>query len=151
MRLWTKKSGGIALTKKELSELYWLNREIDEEKRKLKELENIATSCTAKITGLPHVTGTYDKIGDLSILIAEQKDLIKLKVRQSIIKYNRLNRYITSVEDAQMRTILSLRYINGLDWQQVANNIGGGNTADGVRKKHERFLKLSVLSAEDVV
>ena len=63
------------MTKKELSELYWLNREIDEEKRKLKELESAATNCTAKITGLPHVAGTHDKIGDLSILIAEQREL----------------------------------------------------------------------------
>lgn len=139
------------MTKKELSELYWLNREIEEEQRKLNELKAAATDCTAKITGLPHVAGTHDKIGDLSILIAEQKDLIELKVRQSVIEYNRLNRYITSVPDAQMRTILSLRYVNGLSWQQIASSIGGGNTADGIRKKHDRFLKLSVLSAKDVV
>ena len=66
----------MKLTKKELSELYWLNREIEEEQRKLKELEVAATNCTAKITGLPHVSGVHDKIGDLGILIAEQKDLI---------------------------------------------------------------------------
>lgn len=141
----------MKLTKKELSELYWLNREIEEEQRKLKELEVAATNCTAKITGLPHVSGVHDKIGDLGILIAEQKDLIELKIRQSIIEYNRLNRYITSVSDIQMRIILSLRYVNGLTWQQIADNIGGGNTADGIRKKHDRFLKLSVLSAKDVV
>ena len=32
----------------------------------------------AKITGLPHVSGAHDKIGDLGILIAEQRDLIDL-------------------------------------------------------------------------
>ncbi len=77
----------------------------------------------------------------MAILIAEQRDLIELKVRQSVIKYNRLNRYIASVEDAQMRMIFSLRYVNGLNWQQVADHIGGGNTADSVRMSHERFLK----------
>lgn len=45
------------MTKKELSQLYWLNREIEEEKRKLRELEAASTSGTAKITGLPHVSG----------------------------------------------------------------------------------------------
>lgn len=139
------------MTKKELSQLYWLNREIEEEKGKLRELEAASTGGTAKITGLPHVSGAHDKIGDMAILIAEQRDLIDLKVRQSVIEYNRLNRYIAGVEDAQMRMILSLRYVNGLSWQQVAAQIGGGNTADGVRKAHDRFLKLSVLSGGHVV
>lgn len=128
------------MTKKELSQLYWLNREIEEEKRKLSELESAATGCTAKITGLPHVSGAHDKIGDLGILIAEQRDLIDLKVRQSVVEYNRLNRYVASVEDAQMRTILSLRYINGLSWQQVAFRMG--LTDEQLpRKWHNAFLK----------
>lgn len=139
------------MTKKDLSQLYWLNREIAEEKRKLAELEVAAVGSTAKITGLPHVSGAHDKVGDLAILIVEQRDLIDLKIRQSVIEHNRLNRYIASVDDAQMRIILSLRYVNGLSWQQVASHIGGGNTADAVRKSHDRFLKLSVLSAESVV
>ena len=129
------------MTKKELSQLYWLNREIEEEKRKLRELEVAATSGTATITGLPHVSGAHDRLGDMAILIAEQRDLIDLKVRQSVIEYNRLNRYIAGIEDAQMRMILSLRYVNGLSWQQVAVNIGGGNTADGVRMMVDRYLQ----------
>ena len=134
-------SGGEkSLTKKELSQLYWLNREIEEEKRKLSELEAAAAGCTAKITGLPHVSGVHDKIGDLGILIAEQRDLINLKVRQSVIEYNRLNRYIASVDDAQMRMILSLRYVNGLSWQEIAANMGQDGDGSTQRKKHDKFL-----------
>ena len=128
------------MTKKELSQLYWLNREIEEEKRKLSELEAAAAGCTAKITGLPHVSGVHDKIGDLGILIAEQRDLINLKVRQSVIEYNRLNRYIASVDDAQMRMILSLRYVNGLSWQEIAANMGQDGDGSTQRKKHDKFL-----------
>lgn len=128
------------MTKRELSQLYWLNREIEEEKRKLHELEAAASGCTASITGLPHVMGAHDKIGDLAILIAEQRDLIDLKVRQSVIEYNRLNRYIASVEDAQMRMILSLRYVNGLSWQQVAFQMGL-HDEQLPRKWHNAFLK----------
>lgn len=130
------------MTKKELSQLYWLNREIAEEKRKLAELEVAAAGSTAKITGLPHVTGAHDKIGDLAILIAEQRDLIDLKVRQSVIEYNRLNRYINGIEDAQMRMILSMRYVNGLSWQQVAFSIGESDESYP-RRKHNEFLRKS--------
>lgn len=139
------------MTKKELSQLYWLNIEIQEEKRKLEELKAVATNCTTKITGLPHVSSVYDKVGDLSVLLVEQKELIELKIKQSIIEYNRLKRYIADINDSQIRTILSLRYINGLSWQEIAYNIGGNNTSDSIRKKHDRFLKLSVLSDEDVI
>ncbi|GHV36225.1 hypothetical protein FACS18949_15390 [Clostridia bacterium] len=38
-----------------------------------------------------------------------------------------------------MRMILSLRYINGLTWQQISVSIGG-NTSDSIRMIHERFL-----------
>ena len=136
------------MTKKELSQLYWLNREIEEEKRKLRELEAASTSSTAKITGLPHVSGSQDKIGEMANLYAEQRDLIDLKVRQSVIEYNRLNRYIAGVEDAQMRMILSLRYVNGLSWQRVAFAIGETDE-QYPRRKHNKFLQESKVDEND--
>ncbi|WP_462384793.1 hypothetical protein [Intestinibacillus massiliensis] len=130
------------MTRKELSQLYWLNREIAEEKRRLAELEAAASGCTAKITGLPHVPGAYDRLGDLSALIAEQRDLVARKVRRSIAEYNRLNRFIASVDDAQMRVILSLRYVKGLSWQQVAFAVGECDESYP-RRKHNQFLRKS--------
>lgn len=130
------------MTKKELSKLYWLNREIEEDKRKLAELEVAAVSSTAKITGLPHVTGAHDKVGNMAILIAEQCNMIELKVQQSVIEYNRITRYINSIDDVQMRMILSLRYVNGLSWQQVAFAIGE-NDESYPRRKHNEFLRKS--------
>lgn len=127
------------MTNKELSQLYWLNSEIVEEKRKLEELRTAASNCTTKITGLPHASGVNQKVENYTILIAEQRELIDAKVKQSIIEYNRLNRYIASVDDAQMRMILSLRYINGFTWNQVAEHIGG-NTENSVKQACHRFL-----------
>ena len=128
------------MTKEELSSLYWLNKEIRLEKRRLAELEAAATNITSKITGLPHVSGVSDKTGEMAVLIAEQRDMVELKIKQSIIEYNRLNRYIASIDDCLIRQILSLRYINGLCWQQVATSIGN-NTADSVKKACYRFLE----------
>lgn len=131
------------MTKEELSKLYWLNREIVLEKRRLEELEAAVGSCTAKISGLPHVTGASRKAENMAILIAEQRDLVELKIRQSVIEYNRLNRYIAAVEDPLLRNILTLRFVSGLPWLQVAMRLGGGNTADGVKKQCYRYLRKS--------
>jgi len=128
------------MTKKELSQLYWLNREIDEQQRRLDELECLATSCTSHITGMPRSTGVTDRLSKYVAEIVDLKGLIDLNIKKCFYELNRLNRYIETIEDSQMRMIISLRYINGLNWVQIAMSIGGGNTADGVRKAHDRFL-----------
>ena len=128
------------MTKKELSQLYWLNREIDNNKKRLAELEDAATDTSFKITGLPHVAGISDKTA-IAAEIADTKAIIKAKTDISVVEYNRLNRYIASVDDSLMRQILTYRHINGLSWKQVAENVGGGNTEDSVRKAHNRYLK----------
>lgn len=127
------------MTKKELSQLYYINREIEQDKRRLRELEDASTNTAAKITGLPHVGGISDKTA-IAAEIVDCCAVIKAKTELSVVEYNRLNRYIVSVEDSLIRQILALRFINGLSWRQVAENIGGGNTADGVKKICYRFL-----------
>lgn len=130
------------MTKKELSQLYYLNREIERDKARLAELEAAAQPGAQKITGMPSAGCVGDKIGDYAAEIADLKGIIAANIQRCYYELNRLNRYINSVEDSQMRMILSLRYINGLSWLQVAASVGGGNTADGVRMAVDRHLKV---------
>lgn len=127
------------MTKKELSGLYYLNKEIEQEKRKLAELEATATDTSVKISGLPHVGGISNKTA-LAAEIADARAIIQAKINLSVVEYNRLNRYIASIDDSLIRQIISLRYINGLSWVQVAMSIGGGNTEDGIKKACYRYL-----------
>ena len=126
--------------KRELSQLYYLNRKIEEQQRRLQELEALATSCTSRLTGMPRNKNITDKLADYVAEIADLKGLIDLNIRKCFYELNRLNRYINTIDDSQMRMIFSLRYINGLSWLQIALAIGGGNSADGVRKAHDRFM-----------
>lgn len=129
------------MTKKELSQLYFLNREIERDQKKLQELQAAAEGKAVIITGMPKGTSISDTVGNYAAEIADLKSIIELNIQRCWYELNRLHRYIDSVEDSQMRMILTLRYVNGLNWQQVAYNIGGGNTADSVRMAHNRFLK----------
>ena len=130
------------MTKKELSQLYWLNREIEEQQRRLAELEALATNCTSRITGIPVGRVVNDKLAAYTAEIADLRVLIDLNLKKCFYELNRLTRYINGIEDSQIRQILSLRYINGLPWQQIAFTIGG-NTAESVRKTANRFLDKS--------
>ena len=128
------------MTSRELSQLYWLNKEIEQEKRRLAELEAAATNTSAKITGLPHMSGISDKTA-IAAEMAESRAIIKAKTDLCVVEYNRLNRYIASIDDSLIRQIMSLRYISGMTWVQVAMHIGGDNTPDSVRMAAKRYLK----------
>ena len=130
------------MTKKELYQLYHLNLEIRDETERLKQLEAAARDTSVKSSGLPHITGIANKTA-LSADIADCRNLIEAKTKASVAEYNRLIRYIASVDDAFIRRILKLRFVDGNPWWKVAYIIGGNNTADGVRKAIDRFLSRS--------
>ncbi len=56
-------------------------------------------------------------------------------------EYRALSDYIEGIPDSATRLIFTLRYRQRMQWAQIAARIGGGNTADGVRKVHARYLQ----------
>lgn len=47
--------------------------------------------------------------------------------------------YIASIGSSYIRQIITLRYISGMTWQQVADKVGGSE--DSVRKACRRFVE----------
>lgn len=120
------------MTQKELSQIRYLKTEIEQDAERLQEFEKHS------ISGLFY----EEKLSPETAAIIEQcKRILDAKRKKNIEEYARLCRYIEGIEDDFMRQIIVLRYINGYNWVQVAMNIGGGNTAEGVRIAHKRFLK----------
>jgi len=128
------------MTVLELSQLYYLNREIENDNARLAELEAAATGATVRLTGLPHGLSVINKTA-LAAEIADMKNAISAKKSLCIVEHNRLMRYISSVGDSLMRQILTYRHVNGLSWRQVAAHVGGGNTEGSVKMAHGRFLR----------
>ena len=128
------------MTKKELSQLYYLKKEIRQQQKRLQELETAATSCTSKITGMPHGTGINDKISKYAAQIADLKGLLDLNLKKCFNELNRINRFIESVEDSEMRMILTLRYTQNLSWRNIATTMNYQDESVP-RKRHDRFLK----------
>ena len=131
----------VRMTKKELSQLYYLKKEIRQLEQRIKELETAATDCTAKITGLPHGTGINDKIGNYAAQIADLKALLDLNLKKCFYELNRLDRYIQSVNDPLVRQIILYRFENHMSWNQIERALGGNNSSESLRKKLYRYLK----------
>ena len=129
------------MTLKELSRLYYLNREIEMDQRRLRELEAKALPGAQVITGMPHGTGVVDKVGGCAAEIADLRGIIEVKHQQCLYERSRLERYIAGIDDSLLRQIFTYRFVNGLPWLQVAACIGGGNTADSVRVACNRYIE----------
>ena len=128
------------MTLKELSQLYYLNWEIEMDQRRLRELEAKALPGAQVITGMPHGSGVSDVVGRYAAEIADLRGIIEAKHQQCLYERSRLERYIAGIDDSLLRQIFTYRFINGLPWHQVAACIGGGNTADSVRMACYRYL-----------
>ena len=130
------------MTLQELSQLYWLNREIERDVRRLEELKDRAYSVSAsKITGMPRGGNIAGSTIDRNAAeIADLEAIIAAKITQCMHERNRLERYIANIPDSLTRQIFTLRFVNGLSWLQVAFSIGGANTEDSVKKICYRYV-----------
>lgn len=139
------------MTLQELYSLYYIEQEIKEYELKIVELREMASNITPSYTGMPSGSNVSDKVGKAATAIVEYTEMLDKAIQEKIEQSIKINAFILDIEDAQLRQIMFLRFIKRLSWQAVASRIGGGNTADGVRKRCNRYVrkseKLSVLSA----
>ena len=98
---------------------------------------------------MPRSPGVGDRVGRYAAEIVDLKGIIEAKLQQCIYERNRLERYITTIEDSLLRQVFTYRFVNGLPWQQVAACIGGSNTADGVRMMCNRYIKATEPETDD--
>ena len=130
------------MTLNELSQLYWLNREIEMDQERLAELEQKASSVSSpNLSGVPGGSNYFSsKIERYVADIVDLQMIILAKQQQCIHERNRLERYISDIPDSLTRQIFTLRFINGLPWLQVALHIGGNNTEASVKMTCYRYI-----------
>lgn len=97
---------------------------------------------TVKVTGYPvrelkRAVKTWEK--SQGILEKEKQGLLELIAQ--------VEEYIAGIEDVKMRNIMTLYYVKGLTWVQVAEKLNrlypneeNAYSADSCRCKHNRFI-----------
>ena len=103
------------MTLKELSQLYYLNREIEMDKRRLQELENGPET-------------------------AEIRTIMEDRLRRVEEQRDRLAAYIDAIEDDFIRTLFVLKFEKRLTWRQIALSMGGRNCADNLARTAQRYV-----------
>lgn len=129
------------MTLKELYSLYYIQQEIKEYELKILELKEMATNITSNNSGMPRGSNTTNKTEAAVAAIIDYTSLLEKAIQNKIEQEIIINTFILDIDDAQLRQIMYLRFIKRLSWQAVASRIGGGNTADGVRKRCNRYVR----------
>jgi DNA repair ATPase RecN len=137
------------MTKHELSQLRYLSSEIELLRKQIEDAEYAIEKASDVVSGSNrewpyeprkfHVEGVA--VPDYEDKVRRLKRKLERRTEELIDKREELEEYIATIPDSLIRQILTLRYVNGLSWAQVAAHIGGGNTADSVRMAHNRFLR----------
>lgn len=132
------------MTVQELSQLYYLNREIELDQKRLKELEARLGPRSPRLTGMPKGSNVTDSHTEQLVeKIVDLKAIIEAKQMRCMRERARLERYIDTIPDSETRMIFTLRFINGLPWAQVAAHMGRGYLGESLKKKCYRYLKRS--------
>lgn len=129
------------MTLKELSQVYYLNREIDQDRERLEELRKKAQSPSGSNLSGTFSGGTAESnVERYTAEITGRENAINEKIIQCEQEKTCLERYIATIPDSLTRQIFTLRFIYCYSWSRIALSVGGGNTEEGVRKRVYRYL-----------
>lgn len=124
------------MTKENLNEIIDLKREVDLLKQKLHDLNygDSETIVTDKVKGsmsiFPYSARSFTLMGleQMSAECIRERDnigkTINDKCHKLFIRINEAFDYIESIDDSELRTILTYRYIDGLNTKDIGECIG---------------------------
>ena len=115
------------MTKKELMQCYYLNREIMHDTEELVNLKILARGDDGIVTDEEE--------------IKRQERVIVEKIRSCNQLKARIDKFLNSIDDSLTRQIFYYRYVKCMSWKKVSYMTGGYNSEEGVRKIAERYLK----------
>ena len=125
--------------KKYLSQAFGLNQRIESKLGQIEELHDLATKATVRYSDMPRNPNKgHSRLEDAVIKIIEleteiNKDMVELvELKKDII------RRIKAVESTELQTILELRYLSYMRWEEIAIELGYG--IDNVFRLHRNAL-----------
>lgn len=127
------------MTKEELKQIYYINKEILMWKKELERLECKSLVKGQELSDMPRGSGISDKTADMAVEKAEIKTIIEGKLAEIQVQRRRILNYIGDLEDSLLRQIMFLRNVSCMTWGQVATELD--STVDCVKQKYSRHFR----------
>lgn len=125
------------MTKRDLADILHLRQEIEDLENQIHKYRAMAEKSTSTITDMP---SSSKKVDYRDLLVDTLNELEQIKKAYTARLFE-IESYIATVDTLFVKRVIRYKYIEGLNWRKVAEKIGGNNTADGVRKVLDRYLK----------
>ena len=136
------------MTLRELSQLYYLEKEISDNEKRLEKLRQKGIG-SPELSGMPHGSdGTSGPTERLAVELTDLEAIISAQRIQAIHEEARIRRFIADIPRSRTRLIFTYRFIDLLAWESVASILGPPNTAESVRKLCYRYLKESNIETD---
>lgn len=131
-------------TRKDLKKYRRLLTEVELLKRQLEKIEPefVRDSVNGSALEFPytvhkvHIEG-YD-LESYKIKVARMNRRIVNKMNELVEEKDRLIEFIYGIENSEVRQIFIYKYIDGLTWKEIADNMNYGVTA--IRNKHRGYI-----------
>ena len=132
------------MTAEELGQLQYLTKFIEHERDRLDALRESLDVKSPALSDMPRMPGASDKIGDTIPIIVDEAVRLEESIAKCAEVRNKLLEYIHQIKDLRIRLLITLRYVDGLSWDDVADYMDKGDgkcTADNVRMAVTNYLK----------
>lgn len=122
------------MNEKELSQYYWLEKEIKSLEEKIEELGYGIGAVEIKDT---IVTSSHPKssIQEKRILLINQLTIAKEKAQK---KYLEIEKYIETLEDTEIRIIMRFRFLDLMSWYEIGDILHYDRST--VSKKLKKYI-----------
>jgi hypothetical protein len=129
------------MTKTELKQIFYLNKEIEMWQKELDKIQCKSLIKCQIITDMPRGGGTGDKTADIAIEVACIEKIISGKLLDIQFQRRKIINYINSIDDSFIRQIVFFRNVSCMGWNQVAREMGEGYTENSIRMMYNRIFK----------
>ena len=125
--------------KKYLSQAFGLNQRIESKLGQIEDLHDLATKATVTYSDMPKSPNKGgSRMEDAIIKIMDLEAEINQDMMQLVELKKDIIRRIKAVESPELQTILELRYLSYMRWEEIAIELGYG--IDNVFRLHRNAL-----------
>lgn len=121
---------------KNLNKLYWIKKEIEQIEEQLKELTVLSA---VSFSGMPSGNTVSSPVEKFNERLDNLKRKLATKHAESLEETERLERYIETIDDVEIRVLARARFIECKSWQKI----GDENYMDRTTayKKLNKYIK----------
>lgn len=128
------------MTLEEASQIYYINKEIKKIQLDIEKLESSRTFSRAiTYSDMPkgNIRDTTEYIDDYLDERQQLQDMLRYSLQRLQKERLKMEKFLNTINDAEIRLIIRLRCVNGMNWREIGEEMGAHRTS--VSKKFYDF------------